>query len=349
MRNRAALTVFQVPNTSIDPDALDKIVQNCRAIVWVAGRELPEQAEAEQLWAIAETAQRIVVILPDGVDPEVATAVKIHLPSLDQPGALIEVLSAQSFARAVPVHREPLARPGFAFVESITGENFLWVPPGSCEIQGVSVELTGYWLARTPVTNRQYALFLGEKPGPEPPRWRDKRFSAPEMPVVAVTWHEAVAYCRWLAEKSGSSVQLPSEAQWEFAARGPEARRYPWGNEPAPTPQLAIFARDWEKEGPAEVGSLLAGAGPFGHLDLAGNVWEWCRDLWAKDYAAAIAGSSKDPVINKGDDDFRPLRGGGWGNPPEGLQSTIRNRGGPGYRFDVFGFRVAVSPASLDS
>ena len=83
------------------------------------------------------------------------------------------------------------------------------------------------------MTNRQYALFLEATGHDEPSYWRDRRFSAPEQPVVTVSWEDAMAYCRWLREGSGLPVTLPSEAQWEYAARGSEGRDYTWGKGPA--------------------------------------------------------------------------------------------------------------------
>jgi len=148
---------------------------------------------------------------------------------------------------AVPAEMPPRgpAKPGQAFTEPLTGTRFLWIPGGRFRMGGDRhaderpihwVRISPYWLAETTVTNRQYAIFLDQTGHEEPGFWRDRRFSAPEQPVVAVSWHDARACCRWLAETAGISVVLPTEAQWEFAARGPEGREYPWGHEkPDPT------------------------------------------------------------------------------------------------------------------
>ncbi len=166
------------------------------------------------------------------------------------------------------------------------------------------VVLSPFWIAKYPVTNEQYGRFLAANPGtPEPAYWADKQFNQPEQPVVGVSWEEAQAYCRW------AGLRLPSEAQWEAAARGPDGRRYPWGND-EPTPEHANFGSREGRTTP--VGSYPKGAGPFGALDQAGNVWEWCEDVWD---AAAYRDrdGQRDPLSTTGDDTaVRCLRGGSW-------------------------------------
>lgn len=195
------------------------------------------------------------------------------------------------------------------------------------------VEVSAFWLAETAVTNRQYGIYLeqGGSGLQEPAYWRDKRFSVPEQPVVGVSWDDAKGFCRWLAEETKLEVVLPSEAQWEYAARGPEGRKYPWGEE-EPDPSRAHFGQDWQKGAPVAVGSFPAGRGPFGHLDLAGNVWEWCRDEAEVSWAKGEVG--------------RVLKGGGWSSPAGNLRSAIRGRNRAWLRGAYVGFRVAVSPPS---
>lgn len=209
------------------------------------------------------------------------------------------------------------------------------------------VRLSPYWLAQTPVTNAQYAKFLAETPEHrEPEYWRDRRFSSEAQPVVGVSWDDAIAFCAWLSRRpelvaSDVTVQLPSEAQWEFAARATDGRRYPWGDEP-PDPTRAVYGRNG---GAARVGSCPAGQGPFGHLDLAGNVWQWCRDGWdegtyARRQRAEVVDPVEPPRSNR-----RVLRGSGWFRDSilaaatrYWVWSRDRNAGD--------GFRVAAVPAS---
>jgi formylglycine-generating enzyme required for sulfatase activity len=206
--------------------------------------------------------------------------------------------------------------------------------------------ITPFWLGETPVTNAQYAVYLERTGAAEPPYWRDRRFSSPDQPVVGVSWEDAQAFCQWLGETWSRQVMLPSEAQWEFAARGPEGRKYPWGDEP-PDATRACFGLDFEKGQPAAVGSFPAGKGPFGTLDQAGNVWEWCRDAWdEKDYARRTrsAGETVAPVMKGDEGSTRVLRGGGWVYPSGNLRAAFRSWLPARYRYDFIGFRVAVAP-----
>lgn len=250
-------------------------------------------------------------------------------------------------------------RPGEPYTEPHTGLRLLWIPGGSFAMGSDQisedetpihrVRISPFRLAETPVTNRQYALFLEATSHEEPAYWRDRRFSDPEQPVVGVSWDDAQTFCAWLAKHSGLAVTLPSEAQWELAARGEDGRTYPWGSQP-PTPELACFDQDWGKGKPNPVGNHPAGRGPFGTLDQAGNVWEWCLDVWDETAYRKRAGAEPlDPVATTGDRERRVLRGGGWLNPAGGLRASLRFGLPAGLRRDLIGFRVAVAPASLGS
>ncbi|WAS96395.1 SUMF1/EgtB/PvdO family nonheme iron enzyme [Nannocystis punicea] len=241
---------------------------------------------------------------------------------------------------------------GQPFVEETTGIRFLWVPGGRFEMgmEGVRiaepvyrVRLSPYWLAETPVTNAQYAKFLAARRR-EPTYWRDRQFSHEEQPVVGVSWDDAMQFCAWLSKvlvSSGVKVTLPSEAQWEFAARGTDSRRYPWGNE-EPDATRAVFGRE---DGTAKVGSCPAGRGPFGHLDLAGNVWQWCRDGYnLDDYERRRGQESVDPVVAWRDNN-RMIRSSSWRF--DGVwAAAARDWRWHDSRYHDGGFRVAAEPAS---
>lgn len=348
-----------------DPDPL---VRNARCVVLLVrgGASLPwaERDLASCLRLFAKHRRPVVLAELSGSRPAlpayVRVTARVDLHNGISAAAVAELnhalsgVPAAEFERAaLPGAQEVLREP---LVEPLTGIRFVWIPGGRFEMGGPGeyegkpihgVRISPFWLGETPVTNAQYAVFQEKTRAKEPQYWRNRRFSSPEQPVVGVSWDDAQAFCRWLGKAWGRSVLLPSDAQWEFAARGPEGREYPWGNEP-PDASRACFDLDWEKDQPAAVGSYPAGRGPFGTLDQAGNVWEWCRDAWdekASAKRAAMGGEPLDPVV-EGDGSERVVRGGGWSNPAEYLRSAIRSRLPARDRYDEIGFRVAVAPAS---
>ncbi|MSV27236.1 MAG: NACHT domain-containing protein [Bryobacterales bacterium] len=201
------------------------------------------------------------------------------------------------------------------------------------------VKLSGYRIRRFPVTVQEYEAFIdaggyatpkyweaGSVEFAKPENWeRQKQY--PNRPVVGVSWSEAAAYCRW------AGGRLPTGAEWERAARGPEGCRYPWGNEPALDPSYANY------EGvshPTPVGLYPKGNTSEGLCDMLGNVWGWCGD-WFGPY---VKGSQENPRGPE-DGETRVLRGGSWGNPPEWVRVSNRNGGGPAARDHAVGFRCA--------
>jgi len=139
--------------------------------------------------------------------------------------------------------------------------------------------------------------------------------------VIGISWYEAAAYCNWLTARTNLSYRLPREEEWEKAATNPNGE-YPWGNA-EPNPELLNF--DGNVDAPTPVGIYPAGAAPGGHLDMAGNVWEWNQDLYEK-------GGS-----------FRVFRGGGWADVAHYCRSAFRYGARPGYRSDYLGFRLSRS------
>ena len=175
-------------------------------------------------------------------------------------------------------HGEPV------WVEVPAGEFWMGSEKGGDNERPVHrVFLESFLIARVPVTNAQYRFFVdaaGHKP---PDHWEDGRVppGLEGHPVVGVTWHDAMAYCRWLAEVVGKSVTLPSEAQWEKAARGSDDQReYPWEGDwidgYCNTSELGLG-------GTTPVGIFPEGVSPYGCLDMAGNVWEW-TSMQYRDY-----------------------------------------------------------------
>jgi formylglycine-generating enzyme required for sulfatase activity len=196
------------------------------------------------------------------------------------------------------------------------------------------VLLSPFALGVHPVTNAEYSAFVHASGAPPPTTTGHPFFGAPDRPVVGVGWAEAHRYCEW------AGGALPTEAQWELAARGFDGRRYPWGDQP-PDESRACFAEDWNSGGPARVRERPAGASPFGSHDMAGNVWEWCRDAFERDAHVERARMRSDPCII-GVGSIRPLRGGCWRSIECKLQAAYRNWSHEAARHTTIGFRLCI-------
>jgi len=199
-----------------------------------------------------------------------------------------------------------------------------------------TVYVDAFWIDKTEATNAQYKAFWEEVGGRAPALWDDPKFSGPNQPLVDVSWVEAQDYCLWAGKR------LPTEAEWEKAARGTDGRLYPWGN----TIDSNKANYDNQVGKTKEVGSYPEGASPYGALDMAGNVWEWTSSLF-RPYpysksdgreAPFPGGTEAEEMLGRGN---RVLRGGAWDSPPGYLRSA--NRGGlpPFAGSSRIGFRCA--------
>ncbi|MBM3239487.1 hypothetical protein FJZ31_24605 [Candidatus Poribacteria bacterium] len=187
------------------------------------------------------------------------------------------------------------------------------------------VYLDGYWIYKYEVTVAQYRKFCQEtkRQMPEEPSWGWQA----EHPIVNVTWNDAVAYCQW------AGVELPTEAQWEKAARGTGGRIWPWGN------KWDANKCNNSQTGPQKttpVGNYPQGASPYGVMDMVGNVSEWCADWYDENYYQnSPARNPQGPSSGK----WRVLRGGSWLLNPDHLRVAYRYWFLPAYRSSVIGFR----------
>jgi formylglycine-generating enzyme required for sulfatase activity len=193
-----------------------------------------------------------------------------------------------------------------------------------------------FYMDKFEITVARYAKFLqatGNVKTPE--EWDAVNVQNDgEFPVVGVDWQDADSYCRWAGKR------LPTEAEWEKAARGADERKYPWGNDP-PSAERARFAKPYQnpvyKDGIAPVGSYAKGASSFGVFDLAGNASEWVADWYSESFQRAEARNPKGPEGGTG----KVLRGGGWYDPAERITATRRMYASPANRADDIGFRCA--------
>jgi serine/threonine-protein kinase len=236
------------------------------------------------------------------------------------------------------------------------------------------VTLDAFWIDRTEVTNAMFAKFVAaaryktdaEKAGkarafdPTSKQWAETAGAdwqhprgpgsdiagLEQHPVAQVSWNDATAYCAWAGRR------LPTEAEWEKAARGTDGRKFPWGNQNVAGDLLNFADRNldvsWADKSindgyqfTAPVGSYPKGASPYGALDMAGNVWEWVADWYNETYYQnAPAQNPKGPDSGQ----YRVLRGGSWHIEPGLVRAADRVRDNPENRYDLLGFRCARSP-----
>ena len=198
------------------------------------------------------------------------------------------------------------------------------------------MNLPEFWMSKTPVTQAVYQRFIAANPKHDVPfreegwakpyNWDKQRRTFPadkaEHPVVLVSWYDAVAFCEW------AGLALPTEEQWEKAARGTDGRTYPWGNN-EPTDKLCNFNKN--VGGTTSVGDYSPqGDSPYGCVDMSGNVWEWCLNKFRTPQVTAID-QSGDP---------RVVRGCSWDDNQDFARAAVRFHDHPFNRYYVAGCRL---------
>ncbi len=257
--------------------------------------------------------------------------------------------ASTAVATPVDVANEHLRFPRFS---STVGAEMLLVPSGSFQMgsdapdaapneQPVTpVTLGRFYLSRHPITNAQYEMFDSSHARKRAPGAGDRH------PVVYVSSAEAVKFCQWLSSRERRRYRLPTEAEWEYAARGTDGRKYPWGSQEGRgdlgnfADRNTVFA--WSdrqiNDGFAEsspVGAFPIGASPFGVEDMAGNVWEWCSD-----FLEPYRGTRKINPRGAKTGAKRVYRGGSWKSRFNSLRATTRGANVPNYSCNDLGFRI---------
>lgn len=220
------------------------------------------------------------------------------------------------------------------------GSVLVYVPPGEFEMGDGEdsdcprhrVWLDGYYIGIYAVTNAQYQGFVaatGHR-APGNSRWNDNSYT--DHPVTDVSWEDAQAYAHW------SGLSLPTEAQWEKAARGPGNWKYPWGD--AWEEERCRHSGNCGSEQTCVVYGYPRGVSGYGCYNMSGNVWEWCADGYESEYYQT--GASRNPTGPSGGS-FRVLRGGSWLNDARYCRAAYRIRIEPSNRGSALGFRLARS------
>ena len=203
-----------------------------------------------------------------------------------------------------------------------------------CERPVHRVWVDAFLLAATQVTNAEYAAFLRATSALPPPLWEDSNFNDPQQPVAGPSWFEASRYCEWLSAETGRLYRLPTEAEWERAARsGAEQKNFPWGAEP---PQSRPdYATRWQT-GPEPVARYAPNS--FGLYDICDNVHEWCSDWYDPNYyAISPERNPRGPEHGQ----RKASRGGSWRHHIKVARCSARSSIPPQFQYADYGFRVA--------
>ncbi|GIK62454.1 MAG: hypothetical protein BroJett018_02480 [Chloroflexota bacterium] len=306
--------------------------------------------------------------MPNGKDlqdfPDLKQITRYHAPELDagRPflkniadiiGALEAELERRNNKKAIP------SKPKKIEVWDILPQPFEWceIPEGKVILEDASrdnppgtkggiFEVPTFLMAKYPITNAQYEVFVRAQDGYVEGAWWDystearawrrgrlqpraTRFKGDDLPRTDVSWYDAVAFCLWLSNWTGYKIMLPTEQQWQRAAQGDDGRKYPWGHQ---TPDKAICNfRDSDVRQTTPVTQYPKGVSPFGVLDMAGNVWEWCLTKWGTD------------SIDINGNNYRVVRGSAFNSHDGFLRAADRHWSGIGSENPYLGLRCVCS------
>ena len=238
-----------------------------------------------------------------------------------------------------PIPTEPLGM-GSSRISDKDGIKQVFVPAGKFQmgssdfgnVQPHTVNLDAFWIDQTDVTNAMYAKCVSAGSCKPHPCTSDCKFYGDRPPVVWVDWNMADSYCKW----AGRS--LPTEAQWEKAARGTDGRAYPWGNH---WTDKSLLNYNFNVDKTTDVGSYPTGASPYGALDMAGNVWQWEADWYGSYYSNSPQNNPTGPTSGS----TRVVRGGSWQGNSNDTHSAFRSGEFPSAQGPDLGFRCAVRAA----
>lgn len=238
------------------------------------------------------------------------------------------------------------AVPPASFTDPVTGMQFMRIPGGTFTMGSTQdpfaapehrVTVAPFLMGRHEVTFDQYAKFSASTGNPIP---ADNGWGFGSRPVTKITWNEAMAFAKWLSEKTGKKYRLPSEAEWEFAARGGATTRYPWGEQLGKNNAACQeCGTPFDNKMTAPVGSFPPNG--YGLYDMIGNVYEWSLDTW---HDTSYKGAPADGSAWVGSHPDRVNRGGSWRQPAEELTITRRCWDQADVMSSEYGFRLVLEP-----
>jgi formylglycine-generating enzyme required for sulfatase activity len=327
-----------------------------QAVITLAQMRHPRAVEC-LLRAVSDRSEKVATLALRALSVMGKPARAMMSPALQQPdcwpGILRYVITHPSAELSMQI-------PMYMWEQEI-GLPMIWIPAGPFlmgsdkerdpvvppeEVPQHEVTLPHYWISNTPVRVKDFQTFVRESGYP----WKalNEPQGGEDHPVVHVTWYDALAYCEWLRKKTALPVALPSEAEWEKAARGPDGLNYPWGNV-VPSGRRCNFNNHVETTTPVNA-YTPEGDSPYGCADMAGNVGEWTRSLWGSDqrgpdFPYPYAPEDGRENLNAPEMAQRIVRGGTFLSSSRGVRCAFRDYRYPNSRLWLFGFRIAISPA----